>query len=317
MYLHYVGWSKVENLEEYTGIRVLWLEGNGLQQIQGLENQKDLRTLYLQENVLDKIENLENQVDLDTLNLGQNFIAKIENLSHMTHLQTLLLPQNKLALVENLEELTQLQSLSCLDIQKNDIDDPAILDLLEKCPNLAVVYLQGNPCVKKIRFYRKTVIARLKGLKYLDDRPVFPEERLRAKAWCNALESGDVEAAREAEKKEIERQRMEKKQVEDQNFKAFEKMMQDGLKIKEERENAAANSNPINPFSGEKVLKVSEAEALKTMRLEKLDRIVGRAEEPPAPPPLEPLDEPNQPPILCAAVPPAVPALGTDLDALD
>jgi hypothetical protein len=33
--------------------------------------------------------------------------------------------------------------------------------------------------VKQIKHYRKTVIARCKDLRYLDDRPVFEEERRR------------------------------------------------------------------------------------------------------------------------------------------
>jgi dynein assembly factor 1 len=73
-------------LEEYTGLKVLWLEGNGLPRIEGLENQKELRTLYLHENLIQKIEGLESQLLLDTLNLSQNQISSIENLGHLKHL---------------------------------------------------------------------------------------------------------------------------------------------------------------------------------------------------------------------------------------
>ena len=38
--------------------------------------------------------------------------------------------------------------------------------------------------VKKIKNYRKTVINSLPGLKYLDDRPVFDEDRRHAEAFC-------------------------------------------------------------------------------------------------------------------------------------
>ena len=48
---------------------------------------------------------------------------------------------------------------------------------------LSVLYLRGNPAVSAIRGYRKTLIARLPGLNYLDDRPVFETERLCAEAW--------------------------------------------------------------------------------------------------------------------------------------
>lgn len=56
------GFSRIENLDEYTGLKVVWLEGNGLTRIEGLEQQKELRILYLQENLIEKIENLESQV---------------------------------------------------------------------------------------------------------------------------------------------------------------------------------------------------------------------------------------------------------------
>ena len=35
LYLHYKGIREVTNLEPYTGLRVLWLEGNGLSSIAG------------------------------------------------------------------------------------------------------------------------------------------------------------------------------------------------------------------------------------------------------------------------------------------
>ena len=85
-------------------------------------------------------------------------------------------------------------------------------------PNLGVLYLQGNPCVKKIQHYRKVVTARMPTLKYLDDRPVFEDERLRAEAWYAAFQTGGIAAAKEAEKNEIERQKQEKADRDERNF---------------------------------------------------------------------------------------------------
>ena len=51
-------------------------------------------------------------------------------------------------------------------------------------PNLKVLYLQGNGITSKIRNYRKTVIDRIPSLKYLDDRPVFEDDRRNAEAFA-------------------------------------------------------------------------------------------------------------------------------------
>ena len=53
-----------------------------------------------------------------------------------------------------------------------------------KMPNLAVVYLQNNQFNKKIAHYRKSLISKMSNLKYIDDKPVFDDERRYAEAWA-------------------------------------------------------------------------------------------------------------------------------------
>nr|CCA15133.1 conserved hypothetical protein [Albugo laibachii Nc14] len=229
LYLHYKGFRCISNLEEYIGLKALWLEGNGLLKIEGLDHQKRLRTLYLHENLIRKIENLDNQTQLDSLHLESNQISKIENLEHMTELTSLTLKGNRLESMDDIAHVLNLPALSILDVQQNRLREPQVLGILARMPSLKVLYLQGNEVVKHIRQYRKTVIYRCRHLTYLDDRPVFPEERRRVDAWGKAWEAtGNQEAAQEAERLEMEIIRREKKQQEEMNFRFFQEMFLNG-----------------------------------------------------------------------------------------
>ena len=54
LYLHFKGWKKIEEcLGEYSGVRALWHEGNGLRTLDNLGNLKELRCLYVQQNCLE------------------------------------------------------------------------------------------------------------------------------------------------------------------------------------------------------------------------------------------------------------------------
>ncbi|XP_076680485.1 uncharacterized protein LOC143375366 [Andrena cerasifolii] len=206
LYLHYKGFSFIENLERYTGLKCLWLENNGIREIANLENQSELRCLYLQNNLVNRIENLEQLTKLDTLNLSHNSIRRIENLDCLKFLNTLNLSHNYLRGTGDIEHLRSLDSLSVLDVSYNRIDTEQLVDILGDMKELRVACLMGNPVVKTIRLYRKTMILKCKSLKYLDDRPVFPRDRACAEAWMRG--GPDEEAAErrrwiQAEQKKI------------------------------------------------------------------------------------------------------------------
>ena len=189
-------------------------------------------------------------VELQSLNLSKNFIRVIENLSHMPNLETLTLGNNSIgpeaACIEHVLELPKLQSL---DLQANKLDDgEGVIDILSRMDDLCaflgrrtrtdapvtfdvprrrVVYLQGNPFMKTLRNYRKRVIAACRQLRYLDDRPVFDDERRRVNAWGAAMErsGGNLDEANAAEREEIVKIREEKKEEEDKRIRDFDQMI--------------------------------------------------------------------------------------------
>ncbi|XP_022827673.1 uncharacterized protein LOC111357283 [Spodoptera litura] len=183
LYLHFKGFSKIENLEEYTGLKCIFLENNGIQRIEGLDTLSELKCLYLHYNILRKIENLDGCPKLDTLNIDHNFVSKIENLDVVPDLHTLSIAHNMLSAVDDLVHLRLCRNLSVLDLSYNRLEDPLIVDVLADMVILKVLVLTGNPVVRNIPAYRKTLTLRLKELLNLDNRPVFPRDRACAEAW--------------------------------------------------------------------------------------------------------------------------------------
>jgi len=250
LYLHYKGFNSIASLEEYTGLKAIWLEGNGLAKIEGLDKQILLRTLYLHENLIEKIENINHLVELDNVNLAKNYITRIENITELTKLTSLNLANNQLSSYSDVEDLLHCPSLQTLDVQHNKLNDPNILDIFDKLPDLRVLYLMGNPVVKEIRNYRKTIISRCKHLTYLDDRPVFEDERRRVNAWAAAMETsgGNLEAANAAEREELAAIRKEKDDHDERNYLAFQKIVDEGKEIRRKREEEERIANGLPPL---------------------------------------------------------------------
>ena len=221
LYLHYKSFKKIQNLETFTNLKVLYLEGNAISKIEGLDSLVNLTSLYLHENCIDKIEGLDNLCHLANLNLSDNLIKKVENLKGLTSLSNLLLKRNRIG-IKGLEDLYGLLELgkefAVLDISDNLIDDPKIVDeILTKFIDLRVIYLKGNDVVRKIPNYRKTLISKIDSLKYIDDKPIFEDEKRFALAF--------MRGGYEEERKERAKYREENRLKEEKRIRDFCKMM--------------------------------------------------------------------------------------------
>lgn len=132
----------------------------------------------------------------------------IEGLSDCPLLETLNLKRNRVGL-NGLSDLTALldsPKLSCVDLSENKVDDEQVVDeVFAKMADLRVLYFQNNPAIKKIKNYRKTFIFKIKNLRYLDDRPVFPEER----RFCEAFFRGGLQEERDERTRYKEEQKAE------------------------------------------------------------------------------------------------------------
>ena len=230
LYLHYKGFHTIKNLEQFTDLKCLYFEGNGCKKLAGLEKNVKLRCLFIQENVITTIEGLDTLTDLRQLDLSSNIISHVQGLEKLTILDNLNLKGNKLgqtkdSCVDCIKGLLDCPSITTVDLSQNFLKDPALVDeVLCKMPNLKVLYCQGNPFVNKVPSYRKALIVKIPELMYLDDRPVFPEDRRRAEAY--------VKGGWDEERIEMKKIKKEKEDEYNANHEAFRLMIDDVKKQK-------------------------------------------------------------------------------------
>ena len=218
LYLHFQGFRKIQNLDNFTNLQVLYLENNSINKIEGLDKLINLTCLYLQNNYIKEIENLENNIKLSILNLSNNKIQSIPNISYLDKLENLYISKNSLSTIQNLEGLLNLKSLSLLDIQNNpfSVSPDELIIFLNKLEKLKVLYLKGD-ITRLIPNYRRTLIVKIKNLTYLDDKPIKNEDKIGAEAYFKGGYQAEKEARikyREENDKVIQIRKREKEMME-------------------------------------------------------------------------------------------------------
>ncbi|KAJ9461330.1 Leucine-rich repeat-containing protein ODA7 [Diplonema papillatum] len=237
LYLHCRGFIRIDPvISRYTNVKALWLQQNAIGTIENLDALSQLGCLYLHQNCIREISGLDNLSQLHTLNLSQNYITKIEGLGALTQLETLLLSHNRITSIANLKGVLECPALSCLDISNNGLaadkdagEEPEdVIKILQQLPKIACLYIQGNELPNQTRYFRRKMIGTIQTLTYMDERPVFAEDRRAINQW--------MIGGFEAEQAERDVIREEKKAAERRNAEKYKQMQEAGRAQKEARE---------------------------------------------------------------------------------
>ena len=214
LHLHRKGIAEIENLEPYVGLKTIYLESNSVDTLEGLLHLSLLRCLYMAKNALMDVEGAVRLKALVTLDISENHVDSLEGLRGHQTLATLVAAGNRLADVDAVDALRACPRLTSLDLSDNKLRGVSVVAFLTSedaglANRLALLKFRGNPAVGETKSYRKTVVARMRALNYLDDAPVFPKDRRLAEAWARGgVEEERAERGRifDDEKKHRERQ---------------------------------------------------------------------------------------------------------------
>ena len=209
------------------------MENNGIEAIQGIDHLVKLIILYLHQNQIQEIKGLSTLKNLCTLNISHNRIRKIEGLENLECLKTLDISHNLIVDINDCEQVIELPALTNLDIRDNQIDNHReIVPFFTRMEKITCLYLAGNPCVRLIGHYRRAMTVCMVNLYYLDEKPIFEDDRLLAEAFVKGGKEEEMKVKLDLEEKKRNENALTKQKATDAAAKdkrkaLFKKMMND------------------------------------------------------------------------------------------
>lgn len=232
--------SEVENLSHFKDLATLFLQDNSIRRLnaRSFEGLQNLRILNLSNNHLSRLHGLESVPLLETLEISKNRFESLESIRNIfvckklssvdasynmidrignpdaderDHQQQ---QENGGANQEDEEEKDKGDGGDCPDNAEKDRNfintDNAekLVAFWQGLPELGVLYIHGNELPRRCKFYRKRMICGLPQLMYLDERPIFPDERRTTEAWGrggNEAEEAERNAIRDEKVAEMEK----------------------------------------------------------------------------------------------------------------
>ncbi len=168
LYLNFNQIIEITGLDNLSNLRSLHLQGNRISKISGLNNLKNLEYIYLNNNEITEISGFNFNVNLKTIQLFNNSISKIKGLRNNLNLEVLNLRNNN---INEIRGLTSLKNLKRLDLSNNQITEIKGLENLRKLEFLDLSYNNINEInrlrkLKKLRFLdlRHNKITDIKGM---------------------------------------------------------------------------------------------------------------------------------------------------------
>lgn len=331
LFLHCKGFMRIQNLDEYIHVKVLWVEQNAISELDGIDKLQELVSLFAQNNTIRSLRNMSGpMMNLRVLNVSHNYLTSLEGIARACpQLETLQASHNHITTLDACKELWELaETLTSVDLSFNRLerekdtathnavpaaepapraapthaeerpvvepctkntcahdvleqgvrnivnDDirviepvrcssaataaPAVIDVIEASrhvtsnrdepaaaheqpctatdsatataatthpayasaehanplidffqhlPHVSVIYLHGNALTHGMKNYRRQMILHLPALTYLDERPVFAEERRVTEAWGRGgqnRENAEREAIRAEKRQHLE-----------------------------------------------------------------------------------------------------------------